>query len=250
MEKQHLAHAMYDTSAMAPAMSTKPANNEKPPSDEYGCVLRISLSTKVKLLSILACTFILLFILMFFILLGGVHIGVSIRDPTIAAFQIQELASNGTTTGNAVPTGNGDGNAKYMLNTDMVFSVDVRNPTTAWGHYYYEGVRWHVTYENIMIAMGILPSFSQGPSSETVHRLRLQGVNTMVPASLAFDLQSNKSALNIRATTSFYVHLTGSVIKYGYRVVCNLTFPPPAEGFTRLQSTTACLVADQDRGKY
>lgn len=188
-------------------------------------------------------------------MLGGSHIQVSIVDPTIAAFEVLSQSPSNTTSssasGDAVQGVSATDNSTFFLNTDVLLSMDVKNPTPEWGTYYYEALKWNLLYEGMSIASGVLPPFSQGAhASEQARRIRLQGRNITVPSPLAFDLQSNETTLNMEASTSFYVHLKGSFIRFGYVTHCNLTFPHTAESYTRLPKTTSCLVADQDRGHY
>ncbi|KAI5071957.1 hypothetical protein GOP47_0014208 [Adiantum capillus-veneris] len=232
----------------------------KPQYPESGCTLHITFNNKTKLLLIMFSTFLLLFTLLFFITLAGAHVHVSVENPTIAAFQVlppnTTMSSSSSSKSSNVASSvlqqatNAD-NSPFLLNSDVLLSLDIKNPTPMFGTYYYEPLKWHLLYEGMSIASGVLPPFSQGANAaQHPRQVRLQGRNVRVPPSLAFALQSKSTMLNVEAGTSFYMHLKGSVIKFGYVAHCNVTFPHFADGYMRLSKKTTCLIADQDRGHY
>ncbi|MCO5556701.1 hypothetical protein L7F22_010252 [Adiantum nelumboides] len=234
---------------------------------EPACVLHITISNKVKLFLIMSSTFLLLFTLLFFIMLAGAHVHASIEHPTIAAFRVlppnttssasaSSASSSSTSTSDDIAslvlqeTTQAD-TSPFLLNTDVILSLDIKNPTPKFGTYYYEPLIWHLLHDGMSIASGVLPAFLQGPYvAQHPRQVRLQGTNIKVPPSVAFILQSDHSMLNVEASTSFYVHLKGSDIKFGFVAHCNLTFSHYPDGYRRLAKKTTCLIADQDRGHY
>ncbi|KAI5073990.1 hypothetical protein GOP47_0012003 [Adiantum capillus-veneris] len=233
-----------------------------PSKDVPCCTLHITFTNKTKLFLIMSSTFLLLFTLLFFIMLAGAHVHVSVENPTIATFQVlppnttssspSSSSSKSTDVASTLLQQATDAdNSPFLLNSDVVLSLDIKNPTPKFGTYFYEPLKWHLRYEGISIASGVLPPFSQGANAaQHPRQVRLQGKNVTVPPSLAFALQSNSAMLKVEASTSFYVHLKGSVFKFGYVTHCNLTLPHFDDGYMRLSKKTTCLIADQDRGHY